>query len=91
MTLLEQSPLCAKIVAYFLKNKHAMDTVRGIAEWWIHEELDATQTALHRLVEQGVVLVKFYAGINFYSFTPDPELQSRLEEFLERGRSSDSS
>ncbi|RMF88552.1 MAG: hypothetical protein D6736_10235 [Nitrospinota bacterium] len=89
IALLEQYPLCAKIVAYFLENRHAMDTVRGIAEWWIQEDLDATQVALHHLVEQGIVVVRFYIGTNFYSFTPDPKLQAKLEDLLRESGSRD--
>lgn len=80
--LLDRYPLCARIVAYFLQHRSAMDTARGIAEWWVQEELNKTQEALHRLVACGVVNLQTCAGLNFYSFTNDPMLQAQLEEYF---------
>ncbi len=82
IAILEQDPVCAKIVAFFLEHPFAMDTARGIAEWWIQETLEGTQDALHRLVSCGVVIVRTYANINLYSFTTNKRLQAKLQEYF---------
>ncbi len=53
-----------------------MDTARGIAEWWIKEDLDATQKALQQLVSCGVVVVKTSSNFNFYTFTTSSGLKA---------------
>ncbi|RMF88288.1 MAG: hypothetical protein D6736_10885 [Nitrospinota bacterium] len=88
LTVLERCPLCAKIVAFFLRHKAAMDTARGIAEWWVQEDLETTQEALHRLVACRVVIMRTYSGINLYSFTTDPEIQEKLEEYFRQKQES---
>jgi hypothetical protein len=82
-SLLQRCPISAKIVAFFLEHKFAMDTARGIAEWWIERDPDETQDALHCLVSYGVVVMKTYAGINLYSFTTNRHLQNKLREYFQ--------
>jgi hypothetical protein len=83
IALLERSPLCAQIVAFFLAHKSAMDTARGIAEWWIRQDLEMTQEALHYLVACGVVVVRTYAGINLYSLTKNVRIQTKLQTYFD--------
>ncbi len=80
--ILDRNPVCVKIVSFFLRHKFAMDNVRGIAEWWIGEDVESTQNALYQLASCGVVVVRSYAGVHLYSFTTDTRLQTQLEELL---------
>lgn len=82
VSLVEQYPLCAEIVLFFLEHTSAMDTAKGIAEWWLQRDLEATQEALHLLVSSGAVVVKTYAGINLYSFTTNTRLQTKLQAYF---------
>jgi hypothetical protein len=83
ISILEQYPVSKKIVAFFLEHKFAMDTARGIAEWWIQADLEETQEALQHLVDCGVVIVRTYATINLYSFTTDAQLQAKLRTYFQ--------
>lgn len=80
--ILDQNPVCVKIVSFFLQHKFAMDNARGIAEWWIGEDVESTQNALYQLASCGVVVVRSYAGVHLYSFTTDTHLQAHLQELL---------
>ncbi len=74
-------PLCREIVAFFLEHNHAMDTARGIADWWLRTDLPLVQEALDKLVACSVVIVHTKGGKISYSFTQDAELQSVLREY----------
>ncbi len=82
LATISEIPICRKIVTFFLRNVKATDTARGVAEWWVQEDLQATQDALDRLVEIGIVLVRTRGGRNFYSFTEDRVLQQSLRKIL---------
>ena len=50
----------AEILAYLAEHPHAMDTLGGIAEWWIERHrirvgVDALSRALARLADKGVL------------------------------------
>jgi hypothetical protein len=53
--LIARDPVCRAIVRYLMLNNDAADTVRGIAEWWIGQDVVATQNALMKLQRCGVV------------------------------------
>ena len=53
--LLARDPVCRDIVEYLMQNNDAADTARGIAQWWIRRDVAATQEALMKLQEWGVV------------------------------------
>ena len=75
-------PLCGEIVAFFLDHNYAMDTARGIADWWLRADLTLVQEALDKVVACGVVVVHTKGGKIFYSFTQDADLHSTLREHL---------
>ncbi len=81
VSILEKYPLCSKIVTFFLERNFAMDTAKGIADWWLEKDLEATQEALNQLVSCGVVILRTYSGINLYSFTNNPRLRAKLKEY----------
>jgi Fe2+ or Zn2+ uptake regulation protein len=50
-----------EILAYFLKNQDAQDTLEGILEWWlleiyIRKQFSLVKEALSRLVDQELVI-----------------------------------
>ena len=82
LTTISGFPLCREIVAFFLNHNHAMDTARGIADWWLSSDLTLVQEALDKLVACSVVIVHTKGGKISYSFTQDADLQSVLRESL---------
>lgn len=75
-------PLCRKIALFLLRNSGAADTARGIAEWWIQEDLQATQMALDRLLEAGIVRVRSKGGMTFYSLSGNRTSRRCLRKML---------
>lgn len=69
---------------YLVRHSEAADTVRGIAEWWIHRDLPKTAEALTRLEQHGVVkscLVQ--DAIAVYGYTKNPLLREGLRQYVE--------
>ena len=54
------------ILEYLKKNPGAMDTDKGIAHWWVREEIHQVQTALSFLLERGMIQVKAFNGQSYY-------------------------
>ena len=82
--LLERDETSFDIVRYLVRHSEAVDTVRGIAEWWIHRDLPKTAEALSRLEQHGVVrscLVQ--DAIAVYGYTKNPLLREGLRQFVE--------
>jgi hypothetical protein len=57
----EQHEIEREILAYFLKNPDAQDTLEGIIEWWLLETYIRKQSilvkqALSELVNQGLII-----------------------------------
>ena len=57
---LREEQLAEAIVDYLGKHPHAMDTLTGIAEWWIMRQrirvdVETVGRALDRLTDQGVL------------------------------------
>jgi hypothetical protein len=60
MTVPTESPLEEAVIGYLAEHPHAMDTLDGIAEWWIQRQrvrVDVTELsrALERLVGRGAL------------------------------------
>lgn len=56
----EESPVAAAILDYLAEHPQAMDTLEGIAEWWLARqrvriEVRAVASALQQLTEQGLL------------------------------------
>jgi hypothetical protein len=73
-------PLCEQIVQFLLTNEHAMDTVEGIAAWWIRSDTIAVQAALDQLTACGVIAVYPLISGVLYGLTRDEETRARLRE-----------
>jgi hypothetical protein len=79
--------VCLEIVRYLLRHSEAVDTARGIAEWWIKRDVPRTAEALSRLQEHGVVrsyLVQDESSV--YAFTKSPILRNTLRHYVDRLR-----
>jgi DNA-binding IclR family transcriptional regulator len=55
-----EEKLAAAILQYLTEHPHAMDTLEGIAEWWIGREqirveVNTLAKVLHRMTEQGLL------------------------------------
>lgn len=80
--LLDRDPVSFAIVAYLSRHTQAMDTARGIAEWWIHMELRPTQEALANLFDLGVLCCQSAGPATIYCYTRDPKLQGWLLRYV---------
>jgi hypothetical protein len=82
--LLERDQVSFEIVRYLVERNEAADTVRGIAEWWIHRDLPSTAEALARLEKHGVVRSRVVQDATaVYSFTRDAGLREGLRQYVE--------
>lgn len=82
--LLDNDPVCLRIVAYLTRNMEAADTAQGIAEWWIHVEPRLTARALRMLLDHGVVRsMSVPNATSVYAFTRDPSLRKSLGEYVQ--------
>jgi hypothetical protein len=76
-------PLCEQIVHFLLQNEHALDTIKGIAAWWVRSDEIAVQAALDQLTACGVIaLYPITSGV-LYGLTRDQEIRARLHMWFE--------
>jgi hypothetical protein len=80
--LLERDPVCARIVVYLNRHGRAVDTARGVAEWWINQELRSTQEALLLLLNHGVVRSYVQGTTRMYAYTKNPLLRQWLSRYV---------
>ncbi len=55
-----ENALEAEVLAYLAEHPHAMDTLSGIAEWWLERQrirvdVDALSRVISRLIERGAL------------------------------------
>ena len=82
--LLARDPVCREIVRYLTRNNDAVDTVRGIAEWWIQRDVPSTSEALSKLQECGVVQSYPVQDNTFvYAYTKKAVLRQSLARYLQ--------
>lgn len=75
---LEGDPLSEQIVLFLLENETAMDSAKGIANWWVrHDEL-AVQAALDRLIACGLITPHIFTSGILYGLTRNPEIRALL-------------
>ncbi len=79
---INDSALCRQVATFFLENEGAMDTVKGIATWWLHCDEMAAQAALDQLIACGVVTVHTLSSGVIYGFSRDPEVRKALRTTL---------
>ena len=81
--LLAHDPVCRDIVQYLMHNNDAVDTARGIAQWWIRRDLAATQVALMKLQDWGVVQTHIVQDRTFvYAYTKRSVVRQSLARYL---------
>jgi len=82
--LLERNPICLEIVRYFARHGEAADTARGIADWWIRRDIVATQEALGKLLECGIVRSHPVQDNTFvYGYTRNSILRHVLARYVQ--------
>jgi hypothetical protein len=77
-TALQADPLSEQIVLFLLENETAMDTARGIANWWVRRDELAVQAALDRLIASGIVTPHTFTSGILYSLTKNQKLLHQL-------------
>jgi len=81
--LLGRDTVCREIVHYLMRHSEAVDTARGIAEWWINRDVPSTRLALLRLQECGVVQSYIVQGETFvYAYTKRAVVRQSLARCL---------
>ena len=82
--LLGRDVVCREIVQYLMRHNEAVDTARGIAEWWINRDVASTRHALLKLQEHGVVQSYIVQGENFvYAYTKRAVVRQSLARYLQ--------
>jgi len=77
-TTLHTDPLSEQIVLFLLENETAMDTARGIANWWVRRDELAVQAALDRLIACGVVTPHTFTSGILYGLTRNQTIRDWL-------------
>jgi len=77
-TILNADPLSEQIVLFLLENETAMDTARGIANWWVRRDELAVQAALDRLIACGVVTPHTFTSGILYALTRNQTIRDWL-------------
>ena len=62
-----------------MENEASMDTVKGVATWWIRCDQVAAQAALDQLIACGVVSVRTLSSGPIYGLNQDPEIRNFLQ------------
>lgn len=70
--LLLADPVCEEIAMYLGCHTHAVDTARGIAEWWIDRDPRTTARALEKLADHGVLRVYVNGSARIYGLSRNP-------------------
>ena len=78
--VLDIHPLCRQIIAFLLEHEDAMDTIKGIAKFWVGYDEFAVQSALDCLFSAGVLIAQVLSSGVYYSLTPDPIIRSWLRD-----------
>jgi hypothetical protein len=82
--LLGRDSVCREIVQYLMRHNEAVDTARGIAEWWIDRDVPSTRLALLKLQECGVVRSYIVQGETFvYAYTKRAVIRQSLARYLQ--------
>ena len=76
--------MCREIVQYLMRHNEAIDTARGIAEWWINRDVLSTRQALLKLQACGVVQSYIVQGDTFvYAYTRRAVMRQSLARCLQ--------
>ncbi|MGH2628510.1 MAG: response regulator, partial [Anaerolineales bacterium] len=67
--------IAAKVLRHFERNSRAMDSVEGIAHFWVGADHDLVAQTLTDLHARGLLEKRTIAGTDFYSLQRTPRLQ----------------
>src|ERR1051325_3237749 len=68
----EPEGITERVLAYFRRNSEAMDSVEGIARFWVREDRSVVERTLAGLHGQGLLDRRVIAGTAFYSLHKEP-------------------
>jgi response regulator RpfG family c-di-GMP phosphodiesterase len=70
-----RTDIAEKVLGYFSRNAGAMDSVEGIARFWVHEDRSVVERCLADLHARGLLDRRSIAGTDFYSLPETPRRQ----------------
>jgi hypothetical protein len=73
--LLRRDVVCEDIATYLHHHPSALDTARGVAEWWVDRDARSTENALSQLLEHGVVTSYAHGAVRIYGYTKDRDIR----------------
>ena len=74
--------MCEEIVVYFNTHTRAVDTPRGIAEWWIDRDPRVTEEALTKLMGFGVVEAHVHGPAPIFGYTKDRTIRRVIAAYV---------
>ncbi len=69
----ERPQLEERVLDYFHRNSHAMDSVGGVARFWVGENHGRVERCLVDLHRRGLLQKRTIAGTDFYSLQQEPQ------------------
>jgi hypothetical protein len=75
-------PVCEDIVIYFHENTRAVDTPRGIAEWWIDRDARMTEEALLKLMSLGIVQAHVHGPARVFGYTRERAIRRVIAGYV---------
>ena len=73
LTQHERPHLEERVLEYFQRNSHAMDSVGGVARFWVGENHGLVERCLVDLHGRGLLQKRTIAGTDFYSLQQGPQ------------------
>jgi hypothetical protein len=73
--LLRSDAVCEDIAVYLHHHRSALDTARGVAEWWVDRDPRSTENALSKLLEHRVVTSYAHGSVRIYGYTKDRDIR----------------
>jgi hypothetical protein len=73
---IKSHPLCEEIVHFLNEHDGAMDTLQGVAAFWVGSEEVAAKSALECLASAGIVVTRTLSSGTYYSLTTDPTIRN---------------
>ncbi len=81
-TILREFPLCLQIAQFLIQNDRAIDTVTGVAEFWVGRDRMAVLSALDRLLMCGAVIPYNMMSGTLYGLTRQPAIRDWLRKSI---------
>ena len=73
---IKSHPLCEEIVHFLNEHDGAMDTLQGVAAFWVGSDEVAAKSALECLTSAGIVVTRTLSSGTYYSLTTDPTIRN---------------